>query len=107
MVFANRTYLDCLNRYIVLRYYKALLGISERSLVSTEPEPSIHSPGCISNSPSSDPPAGSSTILTSGTSNNEQGTSHTSVIKLIVGSYCGIRYHYESKYQLQKVLQPY
>jgi hypothetical protein len=37
MVFANRTYLDSLNRYIVLRYYKALLGISERSLVSTEP----------------------------------------------------------------------
>jgi NADH dehydrogenase FAD-containing subunit len=26
-----------LNRYIVLRYYKALLGISERRLVSTEP----------------------------------------------------------------------
>ena len=26
-----------LNGYIVLRYYKALLGISERSLVSTEP----------------------------------------------------------------------
>jgi hypothetical protein len=37
MVFANRTYLDSLNRYIVLRYYKALLGISERSMVSTEP----------------------------------------------------------------------
>ena len=37
MVFANLTYLDTLNRYIVLCSYKALLGISERSLVSTEP----------------------------------------------------------------------
>ncbi|MGB6672653.1 MAG: hypothetical protein WBE34_09480, partial [Candidatus Nitrosopolaris sp.] len=36
-VFANLTYLDTLNRYIVLCSYKALLGISERSLVSTEP----------------------------------------------------------------------
>jgi hypothetical protein len=32
-----RGYLDSLNRYIVLRYYKALLGILERNLVPTEP----------------------------------------------------------------------
>ena len=36
MVFANLTYLDSLNRYIVLCSYKDLLGISERSLVSTD-----------------------------------------------------------------------
>jgi hypothetical protein len=47
MVDANLTYLDSLNRYIVLRYYKALLGISERSLVS--PEPYLHYFGNESN----------------------------------------------------------
>jgi hypothetical protein len=37
MVDANLTYLDSLNRYIVLCYYKALTGLSEKSLVSTKP----------------------------------------------------------------------
>ena len=37
MVDASLTYLDSLNRYIVLCYYKALTGLSEKSLVSTEP----------------------------------------------------------------------
>jgi hypothetical protein len=46
MVFATRTYLDSLNRYIVLRYYKALLGISERSMVSTEPLLGYHLNSC-------------------------------------------------------------
>jgi hypothetical protein len=31
MVFANRTYLDSLNRYIVLRYYKALLAYQKEA----------------------------------------------------------------------------
>jgi hypothetical protein len=30
MVFANLTYLDSLNRYIVLCSYKALMGLSEK-----------------------------------------------------------------------------
>jgi hypothetical protein len=38
MVDANLTYLDPLNRYIVLCYYKALTGLSEKSLVSTKPK---------------------------------------------------------------------
>jgi len=38
MVFANLTYLDSLNRYIVLCPYKALMGLSEKRLVSTKPE---------------------------------------------------------------------
>ena len=38
MVFANRTYLDSLNRYIVLWSYKALTGLSEKRLVSTKPK---------------------------------------------------------------------
>ncbi|PWU81240.1 MAG: hypothetical protein DLM72_07955, partial [Candidatus Nitrosopolaris wilkensis] len=37
MVFANLTYLDSLNRYIVLWSYKALTGLSEKRLVSTKP----------------------------------------------------------------------
>jgi hypothetical protein len=37
MVDANLTYLDSLNRYIVVWSYKALTGLSERSMVSTEP----------------------------------------------------------------------
>ena len=37
MVFANLTYLDSLNRYIVLCSYKALMELSEKRLVSTEP----------------------------------------------------------------------
>ena len=37
MVDANLTYLDSLNRYIVLWSYKALTGLSEKRLVSTKP----------------------------------------------------------------------
>ena len=37
MVFANLTYLDSLNRYIVLCSYKALMDLCERRVVSTEP----------------------------------------------------------------------
>ena len=37
MVFANLTYLDSLNMYIALYSYKALMGLSEKRLVSTEP----------------------------------------------------------------------
>src|SRR6476646_5219329 len=37
MVFANLTYLDSLNRYIVLCPYKALMVLSEKRLVSTKP----------------------------------------------------------------------
>ncbi|MDP9288005.1 MAG: hypothetical protein M3P08_07395, partial [Thermoproteota archaeon] len=42
MVDANLTYLDSLNRYIVLCYYKALTGLSEKSLVSTKPIAATH-----------------------------------------------------------------
>jgi hypothetical protein len=37
MIFANLTYLDSLNMYIVLCSYKALTGLSEKRLVSTKP----------------------------------------------------------------------
>jgi hypothetical protein len=37
MVDSNLTYLDSLNRYIVVWSYKALTGLSEKSLVSTKP----------------------------------------------------------------------
>ena len=37
MVDANLTYLDSLNRYIVLWSYKALTGLLEKRLVSTKP----------------------------------------------------------------------
>ena len=37
IVDANLTYLDSLNRYVILCYYKALTGLSEKRLVSTKP----------------------------------------------------------------------
>jgi hypothetical protein len=38
MVLANLTYLDSLNRYIVLSSYKALMAICDQKVVSTQPE---------------------------------------------------------------------
>ena len=44
MVDANLTYLDSLNRYIVLCSYKALTGLSEKRLVSTKPNKTYREP---------------------------------------------------------------
>jgi hypothetical protein len=37
MALANLTYLDSLNRYIVLSSYKALMVICDQKVVSTQP----------------------------------------------------------------------
>jgi hypothetical protein len=43
MALANLTYLDSLNRYIVLSSYKALMAICDQKVVSTQPRDNTNS----------------------------------------------------------------